>query len=46
MEQYIDSGFYKHMKELLIEKDVIQKNIYDHSVNHGTKVNRYERFYV
>ena len=37
MEEFIESGSYKHMKELAFERDVIQKNIYDHLVNHESK---------
>lgn len=37
MEEYIESGSYKHMKELYSERDVIQQNIYDHLINHESR---------
>lgn len=37
MEEYIESGSYKRMKELSLERDVINQNIYDHLIEHEAK---------
>lgn len=37
MEEYIESGSYKLMKELSLERDAINQNIYDHLIEHEAK---------
>jgi hypothetical protein len=37
MEEFIETGTYKHLKELIAEKDVLKKTIYQNLIEHEAK---------